>query len=342
MHVFIDASGSFTGFHKGSISVVGALAIPDAKLDFLTKKFAKIRARLPIEKGEVKGRLLTEEQVDEGVALLARNEVLFEVSAIDLGIQDEAGARDYKQKHGEDTLAKVPNFREDVRSEVEAAGQEILTTSLQLYLQALTTFEVLHRLIGHTTLFYAQRRAFELGSFTWIVDGKEKATVTKCEKWWSHYAQGALATMSKRRPMPHFEGEGYTFDYSFYRRSFGTVDDKGETGTDLGKLLKDIHFSAKPEAGLEFVDILTNAIRRAQMGNLQMVGWKNIQRLMVHRKERYIQFIFFGDGPDVVRRAPYGKVVNDGFSSGGKSMMTPSNQLLLDKETAQDGSNCAL
>jgi hypothetical protein len=42
MHVFIDESGVFTGFHAGSISVVSALAIPDAKLDFLKKKYAEI------------------------------------------------------------------------------------------------------------------------------------------------------------------------------------------------------------------------------------------------------------------------------------------------------------
>jgi len=60
MHIFLDESGSFTGFHPGSISVVGALAIPDQKLDSLKKRYAKIRERLPLEKGEVKGRLLNE------------------------------------------------------------------------------------------------------------------------------------------------------------------------------------------------------------------------------------------------------------------------------------------
>ncbi len=75
MHVFIDESGSFTGFHAGSISVVGALAIPDEKLGRLKAKYAKIRARLPLEKGEVKGRLLNENQINEVVTLLARNEV---------------------------------------------------------------------------------------------------------------------------------------------------------------------------------------------------------------------------------------------------------------------------
>jgi len=63
MHVFIDESGSFTGFHEGSISAVRTLAVPTAKLDVLKKKYGKIRARLPREKGEVTGRLLNEEQM---------------------------------------------------------------------------------------------------------------------------------------------------------------------------------------------------------------------------------------------------------------------------------------
>jgi hypothetical protein len=45
--------------------------------------------------------------------------------------------------------------------------------SVPLYLQALTTFEVLHRLIGHMTMYFCQRRPAELGSFAWIVDGKD-------------------------------------------------------------------------------------------------------------------------------------------------------------------------
>jgi len=106
MHVFIDESGSFTGFHAGSISVVGALAIPEEKLGPLKNKYVKIRARLPLEKGEVKGRLLNEWQIDEVVTLLARNEVLFEGAAIDLGMHTEQAVHDYKKQHGEEMLAK--------------------------------------------------------------------------------------------------------------------------------------------------------------------------------------------------------------------------------------------
>jgi hypothetical protein len=51
--------------------VVGGLAIPDGKLEFIKRKYAKVRLRFPFENGEVKGRLLNEHQVSEVVTLLA-------------------------------------------------------------------------------------------------------------------------------------------------------------------------------------------------------------------------------------------------------------------------------
>ena len=101
--------------------------------------------------GEVKGRLLTEKQVDRIVTLLARNEAVFEVTALDLGLHKEVAARDYQRKLGEGMLAKVPNFREDVRPEVQAASEYINKAPVNLFLQALTTFDVLHRVIGRVT-----------------------------------------------------------------------------------------------------------------------------------------------------------------------------------------------
>ena len=42
MRIFIDESGTFSGFHAGSLGAVGALAVPDRKLGLLEKKYAKI------------------------------------------------------------------------------------------------------------------------------------------------------------------------------------------------------------------------------------------------------------------------------------------------------------
>ena len=319
MHVFIDESGSFTGYHDQSLGVVGALAIPNGKLDFIKRKYAKIRARLPVEKGEVKGRLLNEPQVNEVVTMLARNDVLFELTAIDLGFQTEADVLAYKLKHAEGMLARASAFREPDRQLVEKACHQISSSSLPLYLQAIVTFEVLHTVINHVPCYFAQRQPQELATFTWIVDGKEPNKITNWEMWWSWYARGALANMSRRRPAPLLEGA----DYSFYDRFTGKIEGETEQGTDLNLLLADLRFSSAAEPGLELVDIVVNATRRALVGSLGEAGWRGIPRLMVHRNEPYIQFMLLSEGGDTGRRPSYGRIVRQFFSSGGRLMLAP-------------------
>ena len=98
-------------------------------------------------------------------------------------------------------------------------------------------------------------------------------------------------------------------------------------------LLGDIRFLAGSSAGLEFVDILTNAIRRALVGNLREKGWRSIHKVMIHRNEdAYVQFVLFGADEEVVRDAEYAKVINQGFRQGGKLMLTPSNLRFAEKD----------
>jgi hypothetical protein len=324
VHIFIDESGSFAGFHEGSISVVGALAIPDVLLRRIVKKYEKFRKDLPKENGEVKGRLLKEKQVDKVVTLLARNEVVFEVTALDLGLHKEVAARDCQKKLGEGMLARVPIFREDVRPELQAASEYIIKAAVNLFLQALTTFDVLARIIDRVTSFYAQRMPYELGSFSWIVDGKDPAKVTKWEEWWAWYAQGALATMLRRRGAWMLPA-GFHADYSFYEK-FSVKDTGGERETSLKLLLEDIKFCSDVQPGLEFVDVLSNAVRRALTNKLQKEGWQNIHRLMIHENDKkYIQFVLFQEGGDVVHKPSYVGVVHDGFTNGGRRMLTQRN-----------------
>src|ERR1035437_765700 len=70
MHIFIDETGSFSGVGNfPSVSLIGALIIPDANLPSLEKHYGKIRKRLPkADKGEVKGRTLDEQQVGRVVS----------------------------------------------------------------------------------------------------------------------------------------------------------------------------------------------------------------------------------------------------------------------------------
>ena len=98
------------GVCSASSLTLRAAAAENVLLSRIVKKYEKLRKDLPKENGEVKGRLLTEKQVDRIVTLLARNEAVFEVTALDLGLHKEVAARDYQRKLGEEMLAKVLNF----------------------------------------------------------------------------------------------------------------------------------------------------------------------------------------------------------------------------------------
>ncbi|SHJ97062.1 hypothetical protein SAMN05444159_2048 [Bradyrhizobium lablabi] len=57
MHIFIDETGTFTGIGQPlSISMIGALIVPDARLRSLEREYGKLRKYLPTENGEVKGK----------------------------------------------------------------------------------------------------------------------------------------------------------------------------------------------------------------------------------------------------------------------------------------------
>ena len=111
-------------------------------------------------------------------------------------------------------------------------------------------------------------------------------------------------------------------DYSHFEK-FRSFDEKGEA-IDLSLLLKDLRFSSEIEFGLEWVDILTNAIRRALIGNLRIEGWGGIAQTMIYRKEHYIAFVRLDGVSTAPQNPPYISVVRH-FWKGGKSMITKHN-----------------
>jgi hypothetical protein len=316
MRIFIDESGTFSGFHDLSIGAVGAIAIPDGKISFIEQKHNRIRRRLPKINGEVKGKLLSEQQVAEVVTLLARNEIVFEVTVIDLGIHTKAGVASYKAALLKGMHDRLPYFNDEVRPQVRTQLDELEATPLNLFLQTMALFETLHRIICYVPFYFAQRRPKDLGSFSWIVDGKDPAKVTSWEKWWASYAIGALATKSKFRPGERLE----CADYSHFDR-FRESNDEGEEGTSLTLLMKDLRFSSGIEFGLEWADILTNAVRRALIGNLEIEGWSGIVKTMIHRNQHYIEFIRLDGVSKSLIDPPYKRVV-DHFWHGGRPMLT--------------------
>lgn len=159
----------------------------------------------------------------------------------------------------------------------------------------------------------------------WIIDAKDRAKITDWEQWWSLVIKPWLQS--------HFLREKFGVltegDYSHFARYDMAVpkylkpylsDSTAKSGINIGKLLGErFRFSSTAEPGLELIDILANATRRALNGNLQVNGWRNIPRTMIHRGTHYINLLCLGEPPPQ-RTYPYMKVLNH-FRRNGKDML---------------------
>jgi hypothetical protein len=329
MHIFIDESGTFIlSSAANNISLVGALVVPDRRLPYIEKRYSKIRAQLPKEKGEVKGRLMGENDIDLVVSMLAEHQVLFEACAIDLGTHSSEDLAWHKtaQEIGI-TKNLTEEFSPKLKESVFALRRRLEKLPYQLYVQSTVTFELIATVLNHSTMYFSQRIPKELEKFHWVIDGKERNQVTDWEDWWSQVVKPGLQAKSLRTPMPMFE-EG---DYRYFSRFDRKMPDylrphlknPAEDGTDIGKILSEsFRFSSNPECGLELVDILTNATRRALIGNLGKPGWKKIPRLMVHRGQHYIRMLAMMNHEPPNVSYPYMSVLRD-FSRNGRDMLLP-------------------
>ena len=50
-------------------------------------------------------------------------------------------------------------------------------------------------------------------------------------------------------------------------------------------------------------------------------------------------FIVFRDGEDEIHNAEYSSIVNEGFSDGGKLMLTPTNLAIIRAQAAEQSAN---
>ena len=325
MQIFIDESGSFSDYSEGSLSVVGALCIPNRSIKKVTEKYLKLRPTLLHGGIEVKGSRLSEGELNRVFDLLRRNEALLEVTAIDIGAHTETGVLAYREALANQFEGRLGRFNQQAQVLVRKTIDQMRRTSPPLFLQTLTTVDVLENVLAHFPLYFAQRAGAELGSFKWIVDAKDRVGPTNWELWWKTFCQGVLAARSHTNPAPSLEGA----DYSHFRRYQASRD--GEDATDLELLFSDFRFSAAPEPGLELADIVTNAVRRAMKGHLCKAGWENIPKLMIHRRDHYISLMLLGDASSEPQNPKYLEVVQ-GFRAGGRQMVAPRFLALAAKE----------
>lgn len=329
MHIFIDESGTFVipSNKDWSPCVVGALIVPDFKIDQLFNKYARLRQNLPKEKGEVKGKLLSEDQVCAVVGLLRRNSCIFEAQVIEMSVQTLPEIEEHQRAAGHGLTVNLTSAHNpELAKGVWHLRRELEAMSPQLYVQYTIMSELLANLIRDVPVFWAQRRMKELLNFHWVVDGKGAIDLTRWEDWWATVKSGILQSKLAREPMIMLEG----LDYSEFEAKFrapiptylrDTIMPDGE-GFSLNLLMDEsFRFSSGNDYGLELVDILTNACRRALKGNLGRAGWSEIPKLMINRKGQYLRLRSFSRSPSL-NAVPYRTILTRDFATGGRPMIT--------------------
>jgi hypothetical protein len=345
MHFFIDETGTFSGIGElGMVSIVGALAVPDARLANLEAEYAKLRRGFPLTpNGEVKGRSLNEAQIDSLIPILHKHEVLFECAAIDMGIHTEQGLRDFKSGYAERiTGGLTPDHEQAVHETAHDFRRRFEALKFPLMVQSQITFEFIPRLLENTLNYFSLRVPEELAQFKWFIDAKsDQGILTDWEDWWTKFVLPYLQTQSYGRPLRLVAEGDYSHMNNFigvltpHVRKMAKLEDDAPPPFSLSRILQDVTFTASPTSGIELVDIITGATRRAMVGNLQKPGWHRIPTIMLDRDRSYIGMHRLQKDFDESIPLPYDNVLN-AFREGGRELYPIDEELHGDDDWQKD------
>jgi hypothetical protein len=291
MYIFIDEAGGFqTPSRSSLVSCVAALLVPEGLAMTLFRKFRRVTRPWRVAAAEAKGSQLSEDQIAEVISVVRRFDVLLIAVAIDMGLHSEAGI----SRHKKDQVAKLaenlsPFMSSGMRAKVENLASRMERLSTQLYVQSLLLTLLVQSVLQVGTLYYVQRIPRTLGSFVWRPDAKD-TRITEYERLWLEIVGPFLETMSISSPLSELEGADYSA-FSKYRGEMAEVPEhlrehvsrrkRPFTYINLDLVLGDLKFSASHRlTGIQIVDTLAAAVRRACNGTLQRTGWKGLGRLM--------------------------------------------------------------
>ncbi|MEH6807883.1 MAG: hypothetical protein V7651_03470 [Hyphomonas oceanitis] len=332
LYIFIDESGTFSGIGnpEPSVSTLGALIICSYKMPKLYKAYGKLRETLPKKGGEVKGSLLNEEQCSAVLAMLRQHEAIFCSSMIDMADHSLADVERHRTS-GIAALARnlTNGHTPELRANVSSLQMRMKNFPPQLYAQMIVTIDLLHRVMEEMIGYHSQRNPKELSSFHWVIDAKQKGLISDWEDWWSNMIVVWLQAVSIKRPgmllkvgdYRHFERFFMNEVPEYLSEVVPPASDKRATGVDLQKMFRE-HFTFSSEAlpGLELVDIATNCLRRALVGNLEERGWLGLRSLMINRSDCTVRPVALHfDDRTVSKR--YSRVLQV-LSEGERSMFT--------------------
>jgi len=301
MNIYIDEAGIFVKppQNKCAISAVGALIIPEKKEKIIFSKFKALKNKWGFNDTEVKGSQLDESQINSVIEILEKYNVMFEVVAIDMNIQNENAINTHKLDRAQKMISCITDeFNETLIANLYKIKEEIESLSNQLYVQASLTIELLIQVFQKTMLNYSLRKPKELELFKWIVDAKN-INITTSEKIWKTLILPLAQSKSFDKPLLMIK-EG---DYSHYykNRKSGDIpnylsehvkDKDPNSFTELNSVYSDIKFTdSKNNLGVQLADILITSIRRSMNGNLQKKCWINFGKIIVMGEKQSITLL---------------------------------------------------
>lgn len=332
MKIYIDESGIFKAEMKShSISCVTALIIPDNQETALIQAFHQWKQLTSLQYktdkyGEIKGSKLDEKEMASLLLILSRFDVLVETVCIDAGMTTDSDVTrlkiDIADSFSKSQLSKILNiqFKKNV----------LMSLPQQLFLQSLSLYQLLHKVLETMIPYYAQRFPQELGTFDWILDAKG-ISITEFEKIITHLVNPFLQNIFFNNPLYCLENGDYTAfnKFSLPREYLVEPLRSNISGTSnqvysISDIMKNISFEQSHNSvGLQIVDIITSCIKRGMKKNLKFEGWKFLSSLIVLRKEQAIRVICINPAR-ISKPAPYTKFVNY-FQEYGKTMLVPNN-----------------
>jgi hypothetical protein len=145
------------------------------------------------------------------IGILVKNGLLFEITAIDMGLNTEPNLTASKMRQAEAITAGLTDKHAPaVQAALWKHRERLEKMSLQQYVQSKVTYCVIDRVIRHATAYFAQRSPKELGCFHWVIDAKEPRKVTPWEEWWSFVIKPWLEFGSATKPLARLEGADYS------------------------------------------------------------------------------------------------------------------------------------
>jgi hypothetical protein len=301
MNIYIDEAGVFVkpSQNKCAVSAVGALILPEEKEKIIFSKFEALKTKWGFKNKEVKGSQLSETQVASVIEILEKYNVMFEIVAIDMNIQNDDGITAHKLDRANKMISCITDeFNEILIKNLHNTKEEIESLPNQLYVQVSLTIELLIQVFQKTMLNYSLRKPKELELFKWIVDAKN-LNLTTSEKIWKTLILPLAQSRSFDEPILMIKEGDYSHYYKNRKRgdipnylSEHVKDKDPNSFTELNSVYSDIKFdNSKNNLGVQLADILITSIRRSMNGNLQKQGWKNFGKIIVKGKNQSITLL---------------------------------------------------